>query len=112
MSKIALTAEDVHSLSVLMSLPKEEFLKHFEGKDLGYVMSMKNFATVMFNDAQKTKDDLVKVLPLMKAEKKSRAKLVLDNLYDVLQNLENKFYLLKEMEDKRRSIPFSLTGKE
>lgn len=108
---MVLSQEDVHSLSNLMSLPKEEFLKHFEGKDLGYLLSMKNFAKVMFNDARKTKDDLVKALPLMEADKKARAKLVLDKMYDVLQNLENKFYLLKEMEDKRRSIPFNLTEK-
>lgn len=103
--KAVITKEDLHSLSQLMSFPKEEFLKHFEGKDLGYVMSMKNFASVMFNDAQKTKDDLVNALPKMSADKKKKAKLILDNLYDVLQNLEDKFYLLKFLEDKRRSFP-------
>ena len=101
--KATITKEDLHSLSQLMSFPKDKFLEHFEGKDLGYVMSMKNFASVMFNDAQKTKDDLVDALPKMSVEKKKKAKMILDNLYDVLQNLEDKFYLLKSLEDTRRA---------
>lgn len=104
-AKVQISEEDLHSLSNLMSLPKDNFLKHFEGKDLGYVMSMKNFASSMFNDARKMKDDLVFAFPKMTGDKKSKAKLLIKDLYNVLQNLENKFYLLKELEKERRSIP-------
>lgn len=101
--KTVITQKDLHSLSQLMSLNEEDFIKHFDGKDLGYVMSMKNFTSIMFNDAQKTKNDLVNLFPKVSGEKKQKFKDVLDNLYNVLQNLENKFYLLKFLEDSRRN---------
>lgn len=104
-TEVTVTEEDLHSLSQLMSLPKEEFLAHFEGKDLGYVMSMRNFAISMFNDAKKIKDDLVEAFPDMHKDKKGRAKMILMELYGVMHNLEDKYYLLKELEVKRRSAP-------
>lgn len=104
-TRMIVTKEDLRSLSQLMSFPKDEFLAHFDGKDLGYVMSMRNFAISMFNDAKKMKDDLVNAFPDMNKDKKQRVRMILMELYGVMHNLEDKYYLLKELEVKRRSAP-------
>lgn len=101
-SLIKITPEDLHSLSRLISLQPEEFIAFFKDKNLGYVLSIKNLVRQMFNDAKKTKDELVEAFPTMKAEKKAETKAVLDNMYNVLATLEEKHTILVELEDSRK----------
>ena len=102
---IKIEPEDLHSLSKLMSLEPEEFVSFFKDKNLGYVLSIKNLTRQMFNDAKKTKDELVDAFPTMKAEKKEKTKAVLDQLYNVLANLEEKHLILLELENSRKLKP-------
>ena len=97
--------EDVlHSISGLFMLPDEEFRDWFKGKSLGEVLSLKLLCDSMYSDARKAKDGILALLPAMKEGELVHAKETLSKLYSIMQNLENKFYIMKALEDERKIL--------
>ena len=97
-----LSSEGVQTLSELCSLEMEEFLKHFEGKDLGYVRSTRVVISSMYGAARKAKDDLI-----AKQEESDRSEEYLDCIkkaYSVLMDLEEKYFALKTLEESRKAL--------
>jgi hypothetical protein len=45
--KVRINKDDLKSLSELMSRKDEDFVKYFDNKDLGYVLSIKNIIGIM-----------------------------------------------------------------
>ena len=97
--------EDVlHSISELFMLPDEEFREWFTGKSLGEVLSLKILCDSMYSDARKAKDGILALLPTMRRREAEQAKATLSKLYSIMQNLENKFYIMKALEDERKIL--------
>ena len=94
----------LHSLSELFSLSDKDFREWFTGKSLGEVLSLKILCDSMYNDAMRAKDGILALLPTMKRREAEKAKATLTKLYSVMQNLENKFFILKELEEARKTL--------
>lgn len=94
----------LRSVSVLCSMNEKDFLKHFEGKDLGYVRSMRILINNMYAQAKSVKDELFahynKALSEDK-EKAERYKTSMEEVYGILFQLEGKYFLLKRQEELR-----------
>ena len=98
-----LSSEGVQTLSELCSLEMEEFLKHFEGKDLGYVRSTRIVISSMYGAARKAKDDLI----AKQREESDPSEEYLDCIkkaYSVLMDLEEKYFALKALEEDRKAL--------
>lgn len=108
-NQIVISADIVHQMSRLVVLDEHSFKKHFEDKNLGYVLSVGNLMKVMFNDAQKAKNDLLNAYNRMNEKDKKKTDIILGNLYGIMQNLENKYSLIQSMEQERKDL-FKLTG--
>lgn len=97
-----LSSEGTQTLSELCSLEMEEFLKHFEGKDLGYVHSMRVVISSMYDTARRAKDDLI-----AKCRESDRSEEYVDCIkkaYSVLMDLERKYFALKSLEEGRKAL--------
>lgn len=97
-----LSSEGVQTLSELCSLEMEEFLNHFEGKDLGYVRSTRVVISSMYDTARKVKDDLI-----AKREESDYSEEYVDCIkkaYSVLMDLEEKYFALKTLEEGRKAL--------
>jgi hypothetical protein len=97
--KVRINKDDLKSLSELMSRKDEDFVKYFDNKDLGYVLSIKNIIGIMYHDGVNTKNDLMSLYDRTKDDK---AKSLITEMYAVLQNLENKYFLLNKLYEDRK----------
>lgn len=100
--KVEVDSKTLHRISDLLTQKDEDFLKHFDGKDFGYLCSMSNMVDAMYYDATKAKDSLLKIMQGKSGEEAEKIKKTVDMLYDNLFLLEHKFELLKELKEKRK----------
>lgn len=95
----------VSTMSELCRLDTDKFLKHFEGKDLGYVRSARIIISSMYSQVRQMKDDVISSIKEGKhsLEEENVSKL-LEESYSVLAQLEGKYFLLKDLEKQRTSF--------
>lgn len=92
----------VSTMSELCRLEDDNFLEHFEGKDLGYVCSSRVIISSMYSQVREMKDDVLSSIEGEKHKlKKEALKKLLEEAYAVLAQLEHKYFLLKDLEKSR-----------
>lgn len=88
----------------LIDCTEEEFRKHFDDKDLGYVQSLHNLMVQTFNQVQEVKDAVVEKLKNNPAEQTEENKNILNGLYSKLFRVEQRVFILRELI-KSRELP-------
>lgn len=94
----------VKSLDEILKLTPEQFTDIMNTKDMGYLNSVKNFIQMYFEQVNVTKDSMLALVTKgenMPKEDKEKAQQTLNDLYVVMQLLEDRHNIIKAILDER-----------
>ena len=93
--------EQKTEFGTLVDSTPEEFRKHCEDKNLGYISSLRNYIAGAYQTLVKMKDDLLKKIKKEKLPEDSEEMKTLKGIYNELMKLENKACICVEIFKER-----------
>lgn len=90
----------IKTLDEIIQLKPEEFAEFLSEQNLGYLSSVKNFIQMYYEQVNVTKDSILALVHKgenMPKQDKEQAQKTLNDLYIVMQLLEDKFNITNEI---------------